>query len=463
MDCGPLRAVAQGAAPDVSPWARFPLVVTSLELLSRGEEHRAGRGGRGRLLGPGHHRRGAPPQGREGLRGRRGAGEEQLGPAAAHRHAHAVGPRRVPRAAHAHRRRHRAHGGGLRGSGSRGRRSCRAAVRGLLEGKDASSGGEGAGRALPGRRAAAGASKEREALLAAPGRDVQPVRPAGAQPARGGGRLLRAPAAPPPREAVRRGADARATPPWPRSRDVDRCAARRWRNLLRRLESSPAALGEALRTNKALARAEGGSSCPRAMRSSRAFLEVLRGIWAQRARRPRCWSSPRARDTLESLRTELGREGIEALGYHGDLPLVERDRQVARFRDPDGPKVLHLHRGRRRGPQLPVRAPPGALRPAVEPGDGGAAHRPAGPHRAERTRWRSTSSIRRARSPRTCCAAGGRGGRVRRDGGRPGRGAGRGGGAARGAGAAAARGAGGVRGGAQGEGGGGAGAGEARV
>ncbi len=33
-------------------------------------------------------------------------------------------------------------------------------------------------------------------------------------------------------------------------------------------------------------------------------------------------------------------ENVEALGYHGDLPLVERDRQVARFRDPEGPKVL---------------------------------------------------------------------------------------------------------------------------
>ncbi len=79
--------------PEVSPWARFPLVVTSLEMLSRTEEHRRGGGRGGRVLGPGHHRRGAPPQGREGLRGRRGAGGQQLGPAAAHRHAHAAGSR----------------------------------------------------------------------------------------------------------------------------------------------------------------------------------------------------------------------------------------------------------------------------------------------------------------------------------------------------------------------------------
>ena len=45
-----------------------------------------------------------------------------------------------------------------------------------------------------------------------------------------------------------------------------------------------------------------------------------------------------ARATLESLRAHLSADGIEALGYHGELALVERDRQVARFRDPDGPR-----------------------------------------------------------------------------------------------------------------------------
>src|SRR5262249_2680816 len=47
-----------------------------------------------------------------------------------------------------------------------------------------------------------------------------------------------------------------------------------------------------------------------------------------------------ARATLEMLVEELRKEGIEALSYHGDLPLIDRDRQVARFRDPDGPKIL---------------------------------------------------------------------------------------------------------------------------
>src|SRR5690606_15415600 len=47
-----------------------------------------------------------------------------------------------------------------------------------------------------------------------------------------------------------------------------------------------------------------------------------------------------ARETLEWLQAQLGREGVEALGYHGELSLVERDRQVARFRDPEGPRLL---------------------------------------------------------------------------------------------------------------------------
>src|SRR5690606_39059403 len=47
-----------------------------------------------------------------------------------------------------------------------------------------------------------------------------------------------------------------------------------------------------------------------------------------------------ARETLEWLQKQLGHHGIEALGYHGELSLLERDRQVARFRDPEGPRVL---------------------------------------------------------------------------------------------------------------------------
>ena len=39
-----------------------------------------------------------------------------------------------------------------------------------------------------------------------------------------------------------------------------------------------------------------------------------------------------SRDTLEWLQQRLREGGLEALAYHGDLPLIERDRQVARGR-----------------------------------------------------------------------------------------------------------------------------------
>ena len=58
-----------------------------------------------------------------------------------------------------------------------------------------------------------------------------------------------------------------------------------------------------------------------------------------------------------------------------------RDIEVAQFRLPEGAEPARLHRVRRRGPQLRVLPPAGALRPALEPGRGRAAHRPARPHR----------------------------------------------------------------------------------
>jgi ATP-dependent helicase HepA len=69
------------------------------------------------------------------------------------------------------------------------------------------------------------------------------------------------------------------------------------------------------------------------------FVSLLKSIWKKEPQ-GKILVFTEARDTLESLQVKLRHEGIEALGYHGDLPLAERDRQVARFRDPDGPKVL---------------------------------------------------------------------------------------------------------------------------
>ncbi len=85
--------------PDISPWEKFA---------TSGHQPRAplafprgGRRGRVRGLGPGHRRRGPPPPGREGVRRHRGARTADLGSPAAHRHADAARPGRVPRAAQA--------------------------------------------------------------------------------------------------------------------------------------------------------------------------------------------------------------------------------------------------------------------------------------------------------------------------------------------------------------------------
>ncbi|MFL5318803.1 MAG: helicase-related protein, partial [Myxococcaceae bacterium] len=110
-------------------------------------------------------------------------------------------------------------------------------------------------------------------------------------------------------------------------------------NLLRRLESSPAAFAAAVQGNKALAGSAHELRLPDRDGKYQVFFKVLQGIWAKE-KDAKVLVFTEARETLEMLRAELGREGIEALGYHGELPLVERDRQVARFRDPDGPKVL---------------------------------------------------------------------------------------------------------------------------
>jgi ATP-dependent helicase HepA len=108
-------------------------------------------------------------------------------------------------------------------------------------------------------------------------------------------------------------------------------------NLIRRLESSPAAFLAALKGNKALK----GVRVPLPEKDAKfaAFVQVLRGIWAAEPR-AKVLVFTEAYDTLDSLLKALRHEQVEALQYHGELELAERDRQVARFRDPDGPRVL---------------------------------------------------------------------------------------------------------------------------
>lgn len=108
-------------------------------------------------------------------------------------------------------------------------------------------------------------------------------------------------------------------------------------NLVRRLESSPAAFQAALSSNRALQGLK--ISLPDQDAKFTAFVKVLKDIWAKE-KNAKVLIFTEARDTLERLQNRLRLEHLEALGYHGDLPMVDRDRQVARFRDPDGPKLL---------------------------------------------------------------------------------------------------------------------------
>jgi len=104
--------------------------------------------------------------------------------------------------------------------------------------------------------------------------------------------------------------------------------------LLRRLDSSPAAFAQA---------ASGVLASPPVLAARDAKYQALRAllgsIWEDEPD-AKVLLFTEALATLESLRAQLSADGVEALGYHGDLPLVDRDRQVARFRDPDGPKLL---------------------------------------------------------------------------------------------------------------------------
>ena len=98
-----------------------------------------------------------------------------------------------------------------------------------------------------------------------------------------------------------------------------------------------AAFLRALNDNKALAGLK--LALPGRDAKFSAFVKLLREVWAKEPR-AKVLVFTEAGDTLESLQVKLRLEQVEALAYHGELPLAERDRQVARFRDPDGPKVL---------------------------------------------------------------------------------------------------------------------------
>lgn len=109
--------------------------------------------------------------------------------------------------------------------------------------------------------------------------------------------------------------------------------------LLRRLESSPAAFREALDRSRDLAGLAGRLELPDADPRLPALVRLLETLdGGEPGAKVLLFTESRA--TLDWLEARLGQAGVEALGYHGDLSLVERDRRVARFRDPEGPRVL---------------------------------------------------------------------------------------------------------------------------
>ena len=118
--------------------------------------------------------------------------------------------------------------------------------------------------------------------------------------------------------------------------------------LLRRLGSSPPALsaGLAAAHDKGLrALAPRATELASEGRDSKleAFRALLSGSGPLAGEKVLVFAE--ARETIDYLRLALARPGegfqpLEALAYVGDLSPADRDKLVARFRDPDGPRVL---------------------------------------------------------------------------------------------------------------------------
>ena len=108
--------------------------------------------------------------------------------------------------------------------------------------------------------------------------------------------------------------------------------------LLRRLGSSPAALAAGLATaDDARLRKLSARAAALAEDSKlAAFLALLDELGAAE----KVLVFAETRETIEYLRAALARQRIDALAYLGDLTPAERDKLVARFRDPEGPRVM---------------------------------------------------------------------------------------------------------------------------
>jgi ATP-dependent helicase HepA len=112
-------------------------------------------------------------------------------------------------------------------------------------------------------------------------------------------------------------------------------------SLLRRVESSPAAAAEALQDSKhapLVALSKLARSLEGADKDAR--YRVLRALLKSIPADEKVLLFSEARETLAQLATLLERDGVVCAQYHGELSPLDRDRQVARFRDPEGPRLL---------------------------------------------------------------------------------------------------------------------------
>ncbi len=329
---GERHAASLKERPEISPWERYDKVVTSLELLSRGDEHRADVGKPSAywdlvIIDEAHHLKGERAfQAAQALAANSWglllltATPMQLDPAEYRGLLTLIDPATAPT---------------LEGFQERLSRqeALSGSVRALLEGKAVPD----LARRFP-KDDRLKSLKGKDALLAHLAETYslsdRLVRNRRAVVGGFGGRTLVR------HEVTLAPADAQAREmALAQLREDGKLSGAPLANLVRRLESSPAAFLEALKGTQALAPL--ASQLRLSPRDSKyqVFLGVLKGIWqAEPAAKILVFTE--ARDTLESLRKELSNDRIEAVVYHGELPLLERDRQVARFRDPDGPKVL---------------------------------------------------------------------------------------------------------------------------
>jgi ATP-dependent helicase HepA len=331
------HATSLKEAPGQSPWARFDKVVTSLELLSRNPEHVAQAGAPEAawdlvIIDEAHHLKAerAFEAARKLARNSWGlllltATPMQLDPAEYHGLLTLIDPATAPT---------------LEGFQERLQRQeeVSAAVRKLLEGKDAAAALKALQARFPEDAQLKRLAKDRDRLLQHLAETYSlSERLIRNRRAVVGGfaerRLHRHRVELPEKERAAREAALKALAEKGQVRGAALA------DLLRRLESSTAAFLRAAEGNKALAKVK--DELPRLERDRKLLqlLEVLKGIWAKE-KDAKVLVFTESRETLEMLQAELLKDRVEALAYHGDLPLVDRDRQVARFRDPEGPKVL---------------------------------------------------------------------------------------------------------------------------